>query len=359
MISLQQPEVDYPVYIGDISVIEALKPMLQGRQILLVTDQNVAEFHLAALKKVLSGLEVQSLIMEPGEQQKSFHGYQSILDRLVGGNYHRDALVIAFGGGVIGDLAGFAASCYQRGIRWMVFPTSLLAQVDASIGGKTAINHRLGKNLIGTFHDPDAVWANPDWLSTLPDREFRSGLAEVVKYGLGFDAEFFSWLEENVEVVLESRPSALLQHILSRSAATKLKVVAQDRTEQSSRALLNLGHTLGHALELCLQYGVWLHGEAVAVGLVAAARLSVWRKKITSQDFERLLALLKLCNLPTCIPPSVSDDCLTKAIFLDKKILDRRLRFIGLNGVGSACIWDDVSANELSRLLSLGRGIDL
>lgn len=359
MIILKRPEVGYPVYIGDESVVDVLKPMLCDRQVLVVTDRNVAQYHLTSVEKWFSDIKIKSFIIEPGEEQKSFRGFESVLDSLIDGAYHRDALVVAFGGGVVGDLSGFAASCYQRGIGWMVFPTSLLAQVDASIGGKTAINHKRGKNLIGAFHDPEAVWMNPHWLSTLPDREFRSGLAEVVKYGLGFDSELFEWLEQNVEALVDSKSPELLEYMLSRCADIKLTVVAQDRTEQGSRALLNLGHTLGHALERCLRYGAWLHGEAVAVGLVAAARLSVWRGKITNGDFERLVALLGHCGLPTQIPSEVSTDCLTQAILLDKKILKNRLRFIGLISIGRAGIWGDVSENELSRLLSRGRSFDL
>ena len=246
---------------------------------------------------------------------------------------------------VLGDLVGYAAACYQRGIDWVAVTTTVLAQVDAAIGGKTAINHAQGKNLIGAFHDPLAVWADPSRLGSLAAREYRSGLAEVVKYGLGLDGDFFAWLEANAEALDGRRPEAL-SFAIEASARTKLRVVAADRLERGSRALLNLGHTLGHALETALGHGTWLHGEAVAVGLLVAAELSARRGTLERSAVSRLRDLLRAFNLPVQFPAGVDNDALAHALELDKKILSGRLRFIGLEAVGKAAVWDDVGHSE-------------
>ncbi|MGH8270922.1 MAG: 3-dehydroquinate synthase, partial [Gammaproteobacteria bacterium] len=272
----------------------------------------------------------------------------------VAGGFHRDAIVVALGGGVIGDLAGFVAACYQRGVDWIAVPTTLLAQVDAALGGKTAVNHPAAKNLVGAFHDPLAVWMEPARLATLPAREYRAGLGEVVKYGLGFDAAFFAWLETNAAALL-ARDDTALAETIPRCVRLKLNVVAADRTERGARALLNLGHTVGHALETALGHGAWLHGEAVAVGLLAAAELSAARGVIERDIPGRLRRLLSALELPTAIPPEADDAALAAALALDKKIAAGRLRFIGLAGLGHAEIWSDVDESEIARAVAAAR----
>jgi 3-dehydroquinate synthase len=348
--------IGYPVFVSDDAEARArLAPLVGDRELLIVTDANVAPLHLETATAALVGAaRVETLVLAAGEGEKTLAGFGRATDALVNGRFHRDAIVVALGGGVIGDLAGFAAACYQRGVAWIAMPTTLLAQVDASIGGKTAINHGQGKNLIGAFHDPSVVWINPARLATLPAREYRAGLGEVVKYGLGFDSDFFAWLEANA-VMLLVRDEDALSEMIPRCARLKLEVVAADRMEQGARALLNLGHTIGHALETALGHGTWLHGEAVAVGLVAAAELSVARAALDPGIPGRLRALLKALELPTSIPREASDARLLKGLALDKKIAAGRLRFIGLAKLGRAEIWNDVTEPEILRAITAAR----
>lgn len=344
---LTEVGVGYPVWVGGAEAAGPLAALCTDRDVLVLSDENVAPQHLERLCAQLGqASRVERLVLPAGEHSKSMAGLERVLDALIAAAFHRDALLVALGGGVIGDLGGFAAACYQRGIDWIAVPTTLLAQVDAAIGGKTAINHPRGKNLVGAFHDPRAVWADPARLETLPEREYRSGLGEVIKYGLGFDARFFGWLEQHAEALLTRREPALSTAI-ETGARIKLEVVAADRTEQGHRALLNLGHTLGHALETALGYGTWLHGEAVAVGLVAAAELSAARGRLQAGEVARVRGLLQAFDLPVRIPSAVKDVALDAALALDKKIVSGRLRFIGLNAVGEADIWTDVSQGEL------------
>lgn len=347
MRQLREPGVGYPVWIGSgPEPAGALQTLANGRDVLVLSDRNVAPHHLDDLCRGLAGAgRVEKLVLPAGEDSKSLTGFARVLDTLIDAAFHRDALLVALGGGVIGDLGGYAAACYQRGIDWIAVPTTLLAQVDAAIGGKTAINHAQGKNLIGAFHDPLAVWADPMRLDSLAAREYRSGLAEVIKYGLGLDGEFFTWLEANAEA-LDKRRKDVLAAAIETSARTKLRVVAADRTERGNRTLLNLGHTLGHALETALGHGTWLHGEAVAVGLLVAAELSARRGMLERDAVSRLRALLQAFNLPVQFPRDVNNDALVHALELDKKILSGRLRFIGLEGLGKAVVWDDVGRDE-------------
>ncbi|MGH8273170.1 MAG: 3-dehydroquinate synthase [Gammaproteobacteria bacterium] len=348
--------IEYPVFVADDeAATEHLAPLIAGRALLLVSDENVAPLHLGPVCAVFAAAaRIETLVLPVGEAEKSLAGFQRILDRLVAGGFHRDAIVVALGGGVVSDLAGFAAACYQRGVGWIVVPTTLLAQADASLGGKTAVNHARGKNLIGAFHDPLAVWIAPARLATLPAREYRAGLGEVVKYGLGFDADFFAWLEANAAALL-TREAVALDYAIPRCVKLKLDVVAADRTEQGRRALLNLGHTIGHALETVLGHGTWPHGEAVAVGLVAAVELSAARGALASDIPARLRRLLQAFELPTTIPPEVLDAALFAALALDKKIIADRLRFIGFDGLGHAKIWSDVEPEEITRAIAAAR----
>lgn len=348
--------VAYPVFIAeDATAKELLAPLVADRDLLLVSDENVAPLHLDPVCAAFAdAARIETLVLPAGEAQKSLAGFARATDRLVAGGFHRDAIVVALGGGVIGDLAGFAAACYQRGVAWIAVPTTLLAQVDAALGGKTAINHVAGKNLIGAFHDPRLVWINPARLATLPEREYRAGFGEVVKYGLGFDLDLFAWLEENVTALL-GRDEAALAEAIPRCVKLKLEVVAADRTEQRSRALLNLGHTIGHALETALGHGTWLHGEAVAAGLVAAAELAAARGATDADVPARLRRLFEALELPTAIPPEADDAALFAALALDKKIAAGRLRFIGLRGVGNAEIWSDVEPEEIEHAIAVAR----
>ncbi|MGH8428495.1 MAG: 3-dehydroquinate synthase [Gammaproteobacteria bacterium] len=353
---LTVPGISYPVFIGaDAAITEQISTLIAGRELMVVTDANVAPHYLEPMCAALgAAARIETCVLPAGESEKTLAGFERVTDALVGGCLHRDAIVIALGGGVIGDLAGFAAACYQRGVAWIVVPTTLLAQVDAALGGKTAINHPAGKNLIGAFHDPLAVWIDAARLAALPAREYRAGLGEVVKYGLGFDAAFFAWLEENAAALLAREKEALADAI-PRCIRLKLEVVAADRTERGARALLNLGHTIGHALETALGYGVWLHGEAVAVGLVAAAELSAARGALASEIPARLRRLLQALELPTSVPPEAADAALNKALALDKKIAAGRLRFIGLAALGRAEIWNNVESVEIERAIAATR----
>lgn len=352
---LTETGVDYPVWVGGTEAAEPLAALCGQRDVFVLSDENVAPHHLQSLRSQLGqALRVGQLVLPPGEQSKTMAGLERVLDTLIAGAFHRDAVLVALGGGVICDLGGFAAACYQRGIDWIAVPTTLLAQVDAAIGGKTAVNHSRGKNLIGAFHDPLAVWSDPARLNTLPEREYRSGLGEVIKYGLGFDARFFDWLEENAEA-LNARHEEVLATAIETGARIKLGIVAADRTEQGRRALLNLGHTLGHALETALEHGTWLHGEAVAVGLVAAAELSARRGRLQAGDVARMRHLIEAFGLPVSVPSSVTDAALEEVLSLDKKIVSGTLRFIGLDALGEADIWTDVGRDELQAAISAVR----
>lgn len=347
MKEIRECGVGYPVWIGGDGTMATLSPLVEGRDVLVLSDANVAPLHMDALCADLAAAgRVEPLVLPAGEATKTLDGFARVMDTLVDGAFHRDAVVVALGGGVIGDLAGFAAACYQRGIDWIGVPTTLLAQVDAAVGGKTAINHERGKNLIGAFHDPVGVWADPHRLQTLPAREYRAGMAEVVKYGLGLDATFFAWLESRAEE-LGARREDELATAIETSVRAKLRIVAADRLEQGQRALLNLGHTLGHALETALGHGTWLHGEAVAVGMLAAAELSLRRGRLEASSVDRLRELLRRFGLPVAFPAEAGDAALKRALALDKKVLAGRLRFIGLEGPGRAAVWDDVGEAEV------------
>ena len=326
----------YPIHIGAglIARAELYRPYLAGGSAAIVTNAVVAPLYLDQVRTALSGVRVTEVIIPDGEQAKSWETLQAVFDALLGARCGRDTLLVALGGGVVGDLAGFAASVYQRGIDFVQVPTTLLAQVDSSVGGKTAINHPRGKNMIGAFHQPRAVIADLDALDTLPDRELRAGLAEVIKHGLALDALFFAWLEQNVEKLL-ARDRAALAHAVRRSCELKAAVVAADEREAGQRALLNLGHTFGHAIEAGAGYGAWLHGEAVAAGMVMAAELSSRMGKIGGKEVARVRALLARAGLPVKAPPVPPDELLAR-MAVDKKAAGGELRFVLLRSIGQA-----------------------
>jgi len=316
-----------------------LPAQIRGAQALVVTNQTIAPLYLDPVLKTLAtaGIDADSLTLPDGEQHKTLATLKTIFDQLIARHHHRDTTLIALGGGVIGDLTGFAAACYQRGVRFIQLPTTLLAQVDSSVGGKTAVNHPHGKNLIGAFHQPAAVLIDPDTLATLPPREYAAGLAEVIKYGLIADADFFEWLEQNMPGLLTRHPP-LIAHAIATSCHTKAQIVAADETEQNRRALLNLGHTFGHAIEAAQNYRHWLHGEAVAAGLVLAARLSTKLGHLsqTGDPIQRITHLLAQANLPTALPPEIPPTKILNHMHLDKKVQSGQLHLVLLKKIGQA-----------------------
>jgi 3-dehydroquinate synthase len=338
----------YPIVIGD-GLLDSgfdLSAYLPGRTCLIVTNETVAPLYLDRLKACLPGIEVESVSLPDGEQYKTLATVEAVLDTLVAMRAGRDTTIVALGGGVIGDIAGFAAASYMRGVAFIQVPTTLLAQVDSSVGGKTGVNHAGGKNLVGAFHQPRIVLIDTDSLATLDDRELRAGIAEVIKYGAIVDRGFFDWLEEHISDLL-SRDPAALAHAIRVSCETKAEVVAEDEREAGKRALLNFGHTFGHAIENLVGYGEWLHGEAVAAGMLMAASLS----KLDADDGNRLRALIEAAGLPVA-PPKVGAAKMLDVMQTDKKAKAGRLRFVLLSALGSAYVTDDVDDGALAAVLA-------
>ena len=342
----------YPIHIGRdlIARAELFAPHLDGPQVLLVSDANVGPRYLPAIAPAFAGRSVEQLTLPAGEQSKSLSVLDSVFDALLEARFSRDCAVVALGGGVVGDIAGLAAACYQRGVRYIQVPTTLLAQVDSSVGGKTAVNHRLGKNMIGAFHQPACVVADTATLDTLSDRELRAGAAEVIKYGLLGDVEFFAWLETNVDGLLR-REGAALAHAIERSCRNKARVVAGDEREVGRRALLNLGHTFAHAIEAGVGYGHWLHGEAVAAGLCLAADLSTRLGWLARDEAERVDDLVARAGLPTRVPASIGTARMLDLMALDKKVRAGRTRLVLLRGIGDAVLTDDFDPDALRSTL--------
>ncbi|MBB5207272.1 3-dehydroquinate synthase [Chiayiivirga flava] len=324
---------------------------IRGRHVLVISDANVAPLYLARVEAALAGHTLGRLILPPGEREKTLQRFAQALEALAELRASRDATVVALGGGVVGDLAGFAAACWMRGIAFVQLPTTLLAMVDSSVGGKTAVDLPQGKNLVGAFHQPSAVIADTDTLATLPPRELRAGLAEVVKYGAIGDAAFFAWLEANVDALLSREPAAIA-HAVETSCRHKAGVVARDETEQGERALLNFGHTFGHALETDGEYGSLLHGEAVAIGMLLAARLSAALGLAPPQDAERLQRLLVRFGLPAVMPAGHDPAQLLHLMRLDKKSVSGALRLILWHGIGDARIVAGVADDAVLDVLS-------
>jgi 3-dehydroquinate synthase len=338
----------YPVYLGHglLADHSLWRRHLGKGKTLIVSNDVVAPLYLEALKSALTGLDLDVHIIPDGEPFKTAETWYGIVDKLVGMQARRDANIVALGGGVVGDIAGFAAACYMRGIRFLQAPTTLLAQVDASVGGKTAINHVKGKNLVGAFHQPAAVVIDSATLSTLDDREFNAGLAEVVKYGAIRDHRFFAWLEEHASDI-NSRDLAVLDYLIYQSVSNKAEIVAEDEMEAGNRALLNFGHSFGHALEAETGYSEFLHGEAVAIGMVTAAWLSESRGFCSPDTTERLASLLTRFGLPVKIPAHISIDGMCEALELDKKAIASGLRLILLNTIGRAVVNNNSSQEEI------------
>jgi 3-dehydroquinate synthase len=347
-------ERSYSVHIGSglIGRADLILPHLARRQVAVVTDATVAPLYLERVSRPLTdaGVEVIPIVMPAGEASKRWETLDAVLDALLERRCGRDTTLIALGGGVVGDLAGFAAAVYQRGVPYMHIPTTLLAQVDSSVGGKTAINHARGKNMIGAFHQPRLVIADVDTLASLPARELRAGLAEVIKHGFIRDAAFVAWLEAHVEELL-ALDGVALAHAVARSVELKAEIVARDERETGDRALLNFGHTFGHAIETGLGYGQWLHGEAVAAGMAMAAELSRRLGALGDADVLRVRTLLARAGLPT-EAPALSPRRFLELMSVDKKAKDGHLRFIVLEGIGKARVRSDVPAALLDETLA-------
>ncbi|MEY1662975.1 3-dehydroquinate synthase [Isoalcanivorax beigongshangi] len=344
-------ERSYPIYIGP-GLLDSglLKQHVRASQVLVVTNETVAPLYLQRVVDSLSGLRVDTLVLPDGEQHKTLDTLERIFDTLMAKRHSRTTTLIALGGGVVGDMVGFAAACYQRGVEFLQVPTTLLAQVDSSVGGKTAVNHPRGKNMIGAFHQPRAVLIDTDVLSTLPERELSAGLAEVIKYGLIRDREFFRWLQSNITALMARDPRALSKAILE-SCRNKADVVAEDETEQGNRALLNLGHTFGHAIETATGYRLWLHGEAVGAGMMMAAQMSEMLGWMPAEQLAPIRALLEQARLPLTPPGSMTAADFRSLMALDKKVLDGQLRLVLLQGIGAAVVTDQFDVQVLERLL--------
>ena len=341
----------YPILIGPGLLHDAglLGEAITARDVLVVSNTTVAPLYLARLEQGLAGKRVAAAILPDGEQHKTLETLARVFDALVERRMNRDACVVALGGGVVGDMAGFAAACYQRGVDYVQVPTTLLAQVDSSVGGKTGVNHPLGKNLIGAFHQPRAVISDTDTLRTLAPRELRAGLAEVIKYGLIADEPFLAWLEASLDALLALDPPALA-HAIRRSCEVKAEIVAEDEREHGRRALLNLGHTFGHAIETATGYGGWLHGEAVAAGMLMAADLSGRLGWLAPSDVARVRTLLTRAGLPLEAPRIGAARAL-ELMGMDKKVLAGRIRLVLLRRIGDGVVEGGYPAEALQATL--------
>jgi len=345
-------ERSYPIHIGTglLGRADLIAPHIGGKQVMVVSNETVAPLYLEPVMASLGGFHTESVILPDGEVYKTLETLNRVFDALLQARFNRRCTLVALGGGVVGDITGFAAACYQRGVDFIQIPTTLLAQVDSSVGGKTGVNHPLGKNMIGAFHQPNCVIADTDTLNTLDDRQLSAGIAEVIKYGLIRDADFFDWLEQHMAKLTARDPAALAEAI-ERSCRNKAEVVAEDEREAGSRALLNLGHTFGHAIETATGYGSWLHGEAVAVGMLLAARLSARLGWLDEADVERIARLLEAAGLPTRPPADLDSDCFLELMAVDKKVLDGGLRLVLLRGIGQAVVTDRFDPAALRAVL--------
>jgi 3-dehydroquinate synthase len=332
----------YPIHIGAdlLARADLYRPYLGGGSAAIVTNEIVAPLYLSRVREGLQGARITEIIVPDGEQAKGWETLEKIVDALLAARLGRDGLIVALGGGVVGDLAGFAAAVYQRGIAFVQVPTTLLAQVDSSVGGKTAINHARGKNMIGAFHQPRAVIADVATLDTLPSRELRAGLAEVIKHGLALDLEFTRWLEQNIDKLV-SRERAALSYAIRRCCELKAGIVAADERESGARALLNFGHTFGHAIESGTGYGAWLHGEAISAGMVMASELSSRIGNIQKSDVARVRALLGRAGLPVA-GPALPVERMLELMAVDKKAAKGKTRFIVLEAIGRAALRGDL-----------------
>ena len=343
----------YPIHIGPgiLSDATLLAPHIHGRQVFIISNEVVAPLYLDRLLETLGdGYQISSYILPDGEQSKSLTQVEAVFTEMLSFPFDRSATVIALGGGVVGDLSGFCASCYQRGVNFIQIPTTLLSQVDSSVGGKTGVNHALGKNMIGAFYQPQVVIIDSGTLATLDERQFSAGMAEVIKYALLGDIDFLVWLEENMGSVMARDPEAIA-FIIERSCQSKADIVIEDEKEKGVRALLNLGHTFGHAIENAKGYGVWLHGEAVGLGMLMAADLSQKMGRLSASDVARVRAILLAAKLPVSAVEGVTSEKLRQLMSVDKKVLDGQLRLVLYAALGQAEIVPDAPEEMIVQTL--------
>jgi 3-dehydroquinate synthase len=346
----------YPIHIGRnlLGQAELYDPHIGDGGVLIVTNETVGPLYLSTLEAALGDRRIGSVVLPDGEQFKTWETLNRIFDALIDGRFARDVTIVALGGGVVGDMAGFAAAAYQRGVNYIQVPTTLLAQVDSSVGGKTAINHPGGKNMVGAFHQPVCVVIDTDTLNTLGDREMRCGVAETIKYGLIRDPEFFDWMEANAAAILAHDGDALT-YAIARACQNKADVVAIDEKEHGDRALLNFGHTFGHAIETGLGHGKWLHGEAVGAGMHLAADLSVRLGLLQQDSLGRISELLRRCHLPLNVPKALDVEQICSLMAVDKKVKADRIRLVLLRDIGEALLTDDFDPDALRTTLSICR----
>ncbi|WP_088331359.1 3-dehydroquinate synthase [Lacimicrobium sp. SS2-24] len=351
-LNVELGERSYPIYIGvnGLRQPDLLRQHLTTSKVIVITNEVVDVLYGAQVMDLLNGLDADKLVLPDGEEYKSLASFERIMTHLLELNAARDTTLIALGGGVIGDLTGFAAACYQRGIPFIQIPTTLLSQVDSSVGGKTAVNHPLGKNMIGAFYQPKAVIIDTMTLCSLPRREFSAGMAEVIKYGIIYDAELFNWLEQHQQALLD-KDQTTLQEVVRRCCEIKALIVAKDEQEKGLRALLNLGHTFGHAIEAEQGYGNWLHGEAVATGIVLASTVAQHKNWLDASELCRIVELLKAFNLPVAAPQGMGYERFMQHMRHDKKVQANRIRFVIPEGIGSAVVTDDVDEALLKEIL--------
>ncbi|MCP4698204.1 MAG: 3-dehydroquinate synthase [Gammaproteobacteria bacterium] len=357
ILNVELGERSYPIYIGQrlLGQAELAGPHVKGKQVMIVSNETVAPLYLEQALAAFANFQSATVILPDGEKYKNLRVLDRIFDALLEKRFERQATVVALGGGVIGDMAGFAAACYQRGVPFIQIPTTLLAQTDSSVGGKTGVNHPLGKNMIGAFHQARCVVIDTDTLNTLDDRQLSAGLAEVVKYGLIGDPEFFTWLEAHSADLL-ARDSAALTYAIERSCRNKAAVVAKDEHEAGIRALLNLGHTFGHAIETGMGYGKCLHGEAVAIGIYLAGRLSNRLGWLSEDEADRIEKLLQDMRLPARIPVELDVVHMMNLMKVDKKVRAGKINLVLLQGIGNALVTGEYPANLLTETLERGRG---
>jgi len=351
-IHVELAEKSYPIYIGSdlLENKELLLKHIKSKQVVVVTNTTIAPLYLEVILKNLVEFQVEVVELPDGEQYKTLEFVTQIFDKLLESKFSRNATLIALGGGVIGDMGGFAAACYQRGIAFIQIPTTVLAQVDSSVGGKTGVNHSLGKNMIGAFYQPQCVIADIDVLDSLDDRQLAAGIAEIIKYGLIRDIALFEWLEQNMSLLLK-RDKQALSYVIERSCINKAEIVAEDEFESGIRAILNLGHTFGHAIETGMGYGKYLHGEAVAIGIGYAADLSRRMGWLTDVDVDRIIALLKQASLPVLPPKEMGVEQFVDLMTVDKKNVDGKIRLILLKKIGEATLPISVEQSLLEQTL--------
>jgi 3-dehydroquinate synthase len=351
-VEVQLGERSYTICIGT-RFININPALAASKQVVIISNATVAPLYLAAVEQLFTVAKVEHFLLPDGESYKTISSFEQILTYLLQQHMSRDVLLVALGGGVIGDITGFVAACYQRGVALLQIPTTLLSQVDSSVGGKTAVNHALGKNMIGAFKQPQQVLINTSVLTTLPKREFAAGMAEVIKYALINDAQFFYWLERHQTAITQLNADILAQ-MISHCCQMKADIVSRDETEAGERALLNLGHTFGHAIEAWLGYGAWLHGEAVAVGMVMAAKLAQSRGWLTAEQVQQIRNILQAFNLPVQPPANMTIADFMPFMKTDKKVRNGHMRFVLPTAFGCSAVVDDVTETELTEVFSDG-----